>query len=51
MEEQQHYLIECAKDADRDMLAMILIRNGYTVKRTRQKVGSKYVNYIEYWRK
>lgn len=46
----EHFLIECAKDADRDMLCMILVRNGYTVKRTRQKVGSKYVNYIEFLR-
>lgn len=46
----EHYLIRCEKDADRDMLCMILTRNGCTVKRTRQKVGSKYVNYIEYWR-
>lgn len=45
-----HLLIECAKEADRDMLAMILIRNGYTVKRTRKKDGNKYINYIEFWR-
>ncbi len=47
-----HYLIECAKDADRDTLAVILVRNGYTVRRHRAKKGkgNAYVYYIEYWK-
>lgn len=44
--------IEFAKEADRDALAMILVRNGYAVKRCREKRGksSDYTYFIEYWR-
>lgn len=45
-----HTMIKCEKEADRDQLCMILVRNGYTVKRTRQKIGNKYINYIEFWK-
>lgn len=48
----EHYLIECAKPADREALAMILAKNGYTVREHREKKGksSAYTYYIEYWR-
>lgn len=47
-----HFLIECAKEADRDTLTVILVRNGYTVRRARAKVGkaTAWTYYIEYWR-
>lgn len=47
-----HQLIECAKEADRDALAVILVRNGYTVRRHREKkgTGNTYTHYIEYWK-
>ena len=46
------FKIECAKETDRDALAGILIRNGYTVRWVKEKKGttSSYVHYIEYWR-
>lgn len=46
------YLIECAKEADRDALAVILIRNGYTVRRHKAKVGTSksWTYYIQYWK-
>ncbi len=44
--------IDCAKEADRDVLVMILARNGYAVRHGRTKKGKSntYTNYVEYWR-
>lgn len=42
-----------AGPAERDAMAVILVRNGYTVRQGRQpKKGSKTAkeSYIEYWR-
>lgn len=52
MEMMERHRIECAKEDDRDALAMILVRNGYTVRRHREraKKGNAYVHYIEYWK-
>lgn len=45
-------MIECAKEADRYALVMILARNGYIVRQTRKKVGTsnKYTYFIEFWK-
>ena len=50
MNERQR--IECAKEADRDMLIMILARNGYTVRHCKEKRGKSnyYTHYVEYWK-
>lgn len=48
----EHLFIECAKSADREILAVILVKNGYTVRERREKKGKSntYVYYIEYWK-
>ena len=47
-----HVLIECAKEADRDTLVVILARNGYTVRQVKKKVGTSNRNtfYVEFWK-
>ncbi|MBO7670351.1 MAG: hypothetical protein J6S60_07145 [Oscillospiraceae bacterium] len=47
-----HIFIECEKEADRDALVVILARNGYTVKRTKKRLGTstKWTYYIEFWK-
>lgn len=47
-----HFLIECEKPVDRETLAVILVKNGYTVRQHREKKGksSVYTYYIEYWK-
>lgn len=45
--------IVIASPADRDDMAVILVRNGYTVRQGRQpKQGSKTAkeSYVEFWR-
>jgi hypothetical protein len=38
------------RDADRDTIGAVLLRNGYTVRQGREKQGNKYVRYVEYWK-
>ncbi len=38
------------KPVDRDAAAVILIRNGYTVRIGREKCGSRYLYFVEYWK-
>lgn len=47
-----HFYIECAKETDRDALSVILVRNGYTVRRHRERRGKSnaYTYFIEYWK-
>lgn len=47
-----HILVECLKEIDRDELVMILARNGYTVKQTKKKIGTstRYTYFIEFWK-
>ena len=47
----EHYFIYTTTEADRDALAVILARSGYTVRRTKTKLttSNKYSHYIEYW--
>lgn len=47
-----HYKIDCAREEDRAQLAVILVRNGYTVRYGREKRGnsSAYTHFIEDWR-
>lgn len=47
-----HFLIECGRETDRDTLAVILVRNEYTVRHHRKKKGNSngYIHYIEYWK-
>lgn len=47
-----HIFIECAKEADRDALCVILARNGYTVRQTKKKTGTstRYTYFIEFWK-
>lgn len=47
----EHQLIKCEGPADRDALVVILVKNGYTVRHHREKVGksNSYKHYIEYW--
>lgn len=35
---------------DRDAVVTILAKNGYTVRQGREKQGSKYIRYVEYWK-
>ena len=48
----EHQRIEVAKEVDRDALALILYRNGYTVRYVKEKSAkaTTYIHYIEYWR-
>ena len=50
MEERQ--IIKIDNAADRDTLAMILVRNDYAVRHVRQKIGKSnaYTHYIQYWK-
>ncbi len=42
--------LDIATPAERDTMAQILFRNGYTVRQRRRKDGNKTVIYIEYRR-
>lgn len=44
--------IDCAREADRDALVVILARNGYAVRQGRERRGksSSYSYYVEYWK-
>ena len=48
----EHQLIKCEAPADRDALVVILVKNGYTVRHHREKIGKSnaYTHYIEYWK-
>lgn len=50
--EYERRRIECPKEQDRDALATILFRCGYTVRRVREKKGNgnTYIYYVEYWK-
>lgn len=41
--------LKCSTAADRDSLVVILARNGYTVRKVREKVPGKssYIYYVE----
>ncbi len=41
-------ILDIAAPAERDAVAQILFRNGYTVRQRRRKDGNKTVIYIEY---
>lgn len=47
MEKQKIYV---SNAEDRLALAGILIKNGYTVRMSREKQGNKAVCFVEYWR-
>ena len=34
---------------DRQTIAAVLIKNGYTVRLVKEKVGKSMVQYVEYW--
>lgn len=38
------------QSADRDAMVTILARNGYTVRQGKEKQGSKYLRFVEYWK-
>lgn len=44
--------IDCASSADRDTLAVILMKNGNTVRQRREKRGNSnsYTWFVEFWR-
>lgn len=44
--------IKIDKEADRDTVAMILVRNDYCVQHIKQKIGKSnaYTHYIQYWK-
>lgn len=44
--------VDCYSAADREALAVILVKNGYTVRQGREKRGksSMYTWFIEFWR-
>jgi len=42
--------LEIATPADREAVALVLFRNGYTVRHRKRKDGNKTVIYIEYRR-
>ena len=44
------YRIYISAPADRDAVATILVRNGYTVRQGKEKKGKAYEKYIEYWK-
>ena len=44
--------IECSKPDDRDMLVMILARNGYTARQVKGFISEdrRYTYFVEYWK-
>ena len=44
--------LEIEKAEDRDAVVVILARNGYTVRQTKEKVGknTRYTYYVEFWK-
>ena len=40
-----------SKPEDRDLVAAILVKEGYTVRQTREKIGkdTKWTYYVEFW--
>ena len=42
--------IRVSNTEDRQLIAGILIKNGYTVRLVRDKVGNKAEQFVEYWR-
>lgn len=47
MERQKIYV---SNTEDRMALAAVLIKNGYTVRMSREKQGNKTIYFVEYWR-
>ena len=50
---EQHFILDIEKAADRDTVTVILARNGYTVrhgKRKKNATGTASIYYVEYWR-
>lgn len=47
MERQKIYV---SNTEDRLALAAVLIKNGYTVRMSREKPGNKVAYFVEYWR-
>ena len=48
----ERQMIECEKPQDRETLAVILVKNGYSVRirRIKKETGNTYRWYVEYWR-
>lgn len=48
----ERQMIECASAQDMETLAVILVKNGYSVRirRIKKESGSAYRWYVEYWR-
>jgi hypothetical protein len=48
----EHRKIDVELKADREALAVILAKNGYTVRIGKEMRGktSKYTHFVEYWR-
>lgn len=44
------YRLYIERADDRDIVITALARNGYAVRQGKEKSGSKYVHFIEYWR-
>lgn len=49
---EERVKIVCAALADRDALAVILVRNGYTARQGKERRSGKnsYTYYVEFWR-
>ena len=39
-----------SKPEDRELVVVILARNGYTVRQSRERQDRKTFSYVEYWR-
>jgi len=44
------YRIYISDQKERDSIVPALVHNGYSVKQGKEKQGSKYIQFIEYWR-
>lgn len=43
------YKLYISKPADRETVITILAMNGYTVRQSKKRIGSRTVYFIEYW--
>ena len=45
---EKHRIVVSNKE-DRQALALILVKNGYTVRVVKERFGNKTTMYVEYW--
>lgn len=50
MSEITKHRLYISKPEDRELVVVILARNGYTVRQSRERQDRKTFSYVEYWR-